>query len=89
MELLFPPKQEVSVSMVRARVYMRVHTRGQIYIPQQLDSRSQSCGQRFQPDSGPGLSEMKRRLLLVSNSTLHGGGYLDHCEQNISDFFGK
>lgn len=32
---------------------------------------------------------MKRRLLLVSNSTLHGSGYLDHCQQNISDFFGK
>ncbi|XP_065818557.1 alpha-aspartyl dipeptidase-like [Labrus bergylta] len=32
---------------------------------------------------------MKRRLLLVSNSTLHGGGYLDHCLHNISDFFGK
>uniref|UniRef100_A0A8C4EN86 Alpha-aspartyl dipeptidase n=1 Tax=Dicentrarchus labrax TaxID=13489 RepID=A0A8C4EN86_DICLA len=30
-----------------------------------------------------------RRLLLVSNSTLHGGGYLDHCQQNISHFFGK
>uniref|UniRef100_A0A8C4END8 dipeptidase E n=2 Tax=Dicentrarchus labrax TaxID=13489 RepID=A0A8C4END8_DICLA len=33
--------------------------------------------------------KMKRRLLLVSNSTLHGGGYLDHCQQNISHFFGK
>uniref|UniRef100_A0AAY5EW76 Uncharacterized protein n=1 Tax=Electrophorus electricus TaxID=8005 RepID=A0AAY5EW76_ELEEL len=32
---------------------------------------------------------MKRRLLLVSNSTLHGGGYLDHCQQQIKDFFGK
>ncbi|CAB1431308.1 unnamed protein product [Pleuronectes platessa] len=32
---------------------------------------------------------MKRRLLLVSNSTLHGGGYLGHCQDNISDFFGK
>ncbi|KAK9969569.1 hypothetical protein ABG768_027730 [Culter alburnus] len=32
---------------------------------------------------------MKRRLLLVSNSTLHGGGYLQHCQQNIQDFFGK
>ncbi|KAM3862422.1 alpha-aspartyl dipeptidase [Diretmus argenteus] len=32
---------------------------------------------------------MKRRLLLVSNSTLHGGGYLQHCQQNIKDFFGK
>ncbi|XP_034042934.1 alpha-aspartyl dipeptidase [Thalassophryne amazonica] len=32
---------------------------------------------------------MKRKLLLVSNSTLHGGGYLDHCEQHISSFFGQ
>lgn len=32
---------------------------------------------------------MKRRLLLVSNSTLHGSRYLDHCQQQISDFFGK
>lgn len=31
---------------------------------------------------------MKRRLLLVSNSTLHGSGYLDHCEQQIAQFFG-
>lgn len=29
-----------------------------------------------------------RRLLLVSNSTLHGSGYLDHCQQQISSFFG-
>ncbi|KAF3843751.1 hypothetical protein F7725_002600 [Dissostichus mawsoni] len=33
--------------------------------------------------------EMKRRLLLVSNSTLHGSGYLDHCQGNISHFFGR
>ncbi|XP_026233208.1 peptidase E [Anabas testudineus] len=32
---------------------------------------------------------MNRRLLLVSNSTLHGSGYLDHCQQHISNFFGK
>ncbi|XP_073711155.1 alpha-aspartyl dipeptidase [Misgurnus anguillicaudatus] len=32
---------------------------------------------------------MKIRLLLVSNSTLHGGGYLQHCQQQIQDFFGK
>ncbi|XP_076118798.1 alpha-aspartyl dipeptidase [Alosa pseudoharengus] len=32
---------------------------------------------------------MKRRLLLVSNSTLYGGGYLDHCQTQIQDFFGK
>src|ERR1700732_1110574 len=27
-----------------------------------------------------------RRLLLISNSTLHGGGYLDHAEKEIRDF---
>lgn len=32
---------------------------------------------------------MKRRLLLVSNSTLFGGGYLEHCQTQIQDFFGK
>lgn len=26
---------------------------------------------------------------MVSNSTLHGSGYLDHCQQQITDFFGK
>ncbi|GAA6089518.1 alpha-aspartyl dipeptidase-like, partial [Tachysurus ichikawai] len=31
---------------------------------------------------------MTRRLLLVSNSTLYGGGYLQHCQENIADFFG-
>ena len=30
-----------------------------------------------------------RRLLLVSNSTLHGGGYLDHAENEIRDFVGE
>src|SRR5581483_5681955 len=28
------------------------------------------------------------RLLLISNSTLHGGGYLDHAEAEIRDFAG-
>lgn len=32
---------------------------------------------------------MKRRLLLVSNSTLHGSGYLHHCRHHIAQFFGK
>jgi dipeptidase E len=27
-----------------------------------------------------------RRLLLISNSTLHGSGYLDHAEKEIRDF---
>lgn len=29
-----------------------------------------------------------RRLLLISNSTLHGSGYLDHVEQEIRSFLG-
>ena len=31
---------------------------------------------------------MARRLLLVSNSTQHGGGYLDHCASEIADLLG-
>ena len=27
-------------------------------------------------------------LLLISNSTMHGGGYLEHCKDNIADFLG-
>ena len=27
-------------------------------------------------------------LLLVSNSTMHGGGYLEHCADEVSDFLG-
>src|SRR5580700_8059932 len=29
-----------------------------------------------------------RRLLLISNSTLHGSGYLDHAEKEMRDFVG-
>ena len=29
------------------------------------------------------------RLLLISNSTLHGSGYLDHAEAEIRDFIGE
>lgn len=29
-----------------------------------------------------------KRLLLISNSTLHGSGYLDHAEQELRDFLG-
>ena len=29
-----------------------------------------------------------KRLLLISNSTLHGGGYLDHAEEEIRDTLG-
>jgi dipeptidase E len=37
------------------------------------------------------MSEMdghEKRLLLISNSTLFGGGYLDHAETEIRDFLG-
>ncbi len=30
-----------------------------------------------------------KRLLLVSNSTLHGSGYLDHCAEEIKSFLGN
>ncbi len=30
----------------------------------------------------------KQRILLISNSTLHGSGYLDHAENEIRDFLG-
>ncbi len=33
--------------------------------------------------------DLVRRLLLISNSTLYGGGYLDHAEQEILDFVGN
>jgi len=35
------------------------------------------------PESSP-----LRRLLLISNSTLHGGGYLDHAEAKLRAFLG-
>ena len=31
---------------------------------------------------------MTRNLLLISNSTLHGSGYLDHCTDEIKKFLG-
>jgi dipeptidase E len=33
-------------------------------------------------------TESNSRLLLISNSTLHGSGYLDHAESEIRDFLG-
>jgi dipeptidase E len=35
------------------------------------------------------MSLTKKRLLLISNSTLHGSGYLDHAEAAIRGFLGK
>ena len=35
------------------------------------------------------MAESTKRLLLISNSTLHGSGYLDHAENEIRDFLGN
>ena len=32
---------------------------------------------------------MAKRILLISNSTQHGSGYLDHCAEEIQDFLGS
>src|SRR5262245_8024285 len=34
------------------------------------------------------VEDHKKRLLLISNSTLYGGGYLDHVEKEIRNFLG-
>jgi dipeptidase E len=35
------------------------------------------------------MNNKTTRLLLISNSTLHGSGYLDHAEAEIRDFLGE
>lgn len=35
------------------------------------------------------IPETTKRLLLISNSTLYGSGFLDHAEREIRDFLGK
>jgi dipeptidase E len=35
------------------------------------------------------MTVSKKRLLLISNSTLFGGGYLDHAEAAIREFLGR
>nr|DBA20082.1 TPA: hypothetical protein GDO54_015820 [Pyxicephalus adspersus] len=35
------------------------------------------------------MMTLKRHLLLISNSTLHGGGYLEHCQEQIQKFLGE
>lgn len=35
------------------------------------------------------VESLDRRLLLISNSTLFGSGYLDHAENEIRDFLGR
>ena len=37
----------------------------------------------------PEKQTQEKRLLLISNSTLHGSGYLDHAEAEIRDVLGK
>jgi dipeptidase E len=46
---------------------------------------------RFSRDStDAGMNQINRkRVLLISNSTLYGSGYLDHAEEEIGDFLGK
>lgn len=34
------------------------------------------------------MSEPAKRMLLISNSTQHGSGYLDHCAEEMADFLG-
>jgi dipeptidase E len=34
-------------------------------------------------------NHQNKRILLISNSTLYGGGYLDHAEHEIRDFLGS
>lgn len=36
-----------------------------------------------------GTQSRVKRLLLISNSTLHGSGYLDHAEQDLRDALGS
>ena len=36
----------------------------------------------------PEVEGREKRLLLLSNSTLYGGGYLDHAEKEIGNFLG-
>lgn len=35
------------------------------------------------------MSQNEKRVLLISNSTLYGSGYLDHAESEIRDFLGN
>ncbi|MFT4843703.1 MAG: dipeptidase E [Planctomycetota bacterium] len=37
----------------------------------------------------PMSQRSRANLLLISNSTMHGGGYLEHCAAEIKDFLGE
>jgi len=43
---------------------------------------------RAMTDSIPMSERSRLQLLLVSNSTMHGGGYLEHCKAEIEQFLG-
>jgi len=38
--------------------------------------------------TSPTPDRSKLQLLLISNSTMHGGGYLEHCREELRDFLG-
>ena len=38
--------------------------------------------------TSPTPDRSKLQLLLISNSTMHGGGYLEHCRDELRDFLG-
>ncbi|MFK7739744.1 MAG: dipeptidase PepE [Planctomycetota bacterium] len=40
-------------------------------------------------ESLPSRERARLRLLLVSNSTMHGGGYLAHCKAEVENFLGE
>ena len=40
-------------------------------------------------ESIPMSRRARANLLLISNSTMHGGGYLEHCATEIKDFLGE
>jgi len=50
-------------------------------------ARAIVCDEGNMPLHSPGFRN--RRLLLISNSTMHGRGYLAHCADDIRDFLGE
>lgn len=44
--------------------------------------------QPLMTDPIPKSRRSRTRLLLVSNSTMHGGGYLEHCKAELEQFLG-
>jgi len=44
---------------------------------------------RAMTEAAPKNDRNRLRLLLVSNSTMHGGGYLEHCKAEMQSFLGS